>query len=156
MNRPSSARFDVAIDKDVEIPLRDGVRLRADVFRPKATGRFPALINIGAYQKDKLWVPPPDLGEHRGRRWSAGADGFGDGDVEADAGVAPPEHLADQIGVLAGVAPMPAGEAVGRRESVPALPHPQHGRGEPCLRGEVADREDRLRHLRICLGCGHS
>jgi predicted acyl esterase len=63
MNRPSSARFDVAIDKDVEIPLRDGVRLRADVFRPKATGRFPALINIGAYQKDKLWVPPPDLEE---------------------------------------------------------------------------------------------
>lgn len=62
MNRPS-ARFDVAIDKDVEIPLRDGVRLRADVFRPKATGRFPALINIGAYQKDKLWVPPPDLEE---------------------------------------------------------------------------------------------
>jgi predicted acyl esterase len=54
---------DLVIDKDVEIPLRDGVRLRADVFRPKSAGKYPALINIGAYQKDKVWVPPPDLEE---------------------------------------------------------------------------------------------
>ena len=59
----SRPQYDIAIDKDVEIPLRDGVRLRADVFRPKGAGRFPALINIGAYQKDKLWVPPADLEE---------------------------------------------------------------------------------------------
>ena len=67
MNRParrlSQPRHDIAVEKDVEIPLRDGVRLRADIFRPKGSGRFPALINIGAYQKDKLWVPPPDLEE---------------------------------------------------------------------------------------------
>ena len=71
MNKPatrgSRPRYDLAVDKDVEIPLRDGVRLRADVFRPKASGRFPALINIGAYQKDKLWVPPPDLEEEANR-----------------------------------------------------------------------------------------
>lgn len=64
MNRAvSQPKHDIAIDKDVEITLRDGVRLRADVFRPKRSGRVPALINIGAYQKDKLWVPPPDLEE---------------------------------------------------------------------------------------------
>ena len=39
------------------------MRLRADIFRPKGGGRFPAIINIGPYQKDKLWVPPPDLEE---------------------------------------------------------------------------------------------
>ncbi len=59
----SQPKYDLVIDKDVEISLRDGVRLRADVFRPKAGGKFPPLINIGVYQKDKLWVPPPDLEE---------------------------------------------------------------------------------------------
>lgn len=63
MKRTSRSKHDIVIEKDVEIPLRDGVCLKADVFRPKGSGRFPALINIGAYQKDKLWVPPPDLEE---------------------------------------------------------------------------------------------
>jgi len=43
--------------------MRDGARLRADVFRPRSAGRFPIVINLGSYQKDKLWVPPPDLEE---------------------------------------------------------------------------------------------
>ena len=43
--------------------MRDGARLKADVFRPKSSGRVPAVINLGCYQKDKLWVPPPDLEE---------------------------------------------------------------------------------------------
>ena len=43
--------------------MRDGTRLRADVFRPKGAGRHPVIINIGAYMKDKVWVPPPDLEE---------------------------------------------------------------------------------------------
>jgi len=61
--RGSQARYDLAIEKDLEIPLRDGARLKADVFRPKSGGRFPVIINLGAYQKDKLWVPPADLEE---------------------------------------------------------------------------------------------
>lgn len=51
------------IEKDVEIPMRDGVRLKADVFRSKGRGKFPVIINLGSYQKDKHWVPPPDLEE---------------------------------------------------------------------------------------------
>src|SRR3974390_2639883 len=51
------------VDKDVDVPLRDGSRLKADVFRPDADGRFPGLIKIGPYQKDKLWIPPADLEE---------------------------------------------------------------------------------------------
>jgi len=51
------------VEKDVEIAMRDGARLKADVFRPRGGGKFPAIINIGAYQKDKHWVPPPDLEE---------------------------------------------------------------------------------------------
>jgi predicted acyl esterase len=56
-------RHDLVIQKDVEIPMRDGARLRADVFRPRSNARFPVIINLGAYQKDKVWVPPADLEE---------------------------------------------------------------------------------------------
>jgi predicted acyl esterase len=51
------------IEKDVDIPMRDGAKLKADVFRPDGDGHFPVLINMGIYQKDKLWIPPPDLEE---------------------------------------------------------------------------------------------
>src|SRR5436309_1903375 len=43
--------------------MRDGARLKADVFRPRSGARFPVIINLGSYQKDKLWVPPADLEE---------------------------------------------------------------------------------------------
>src|SRR6476661_8684894 len=53
----------MTLEKDVDIPMRDGARLKADVFRPEGDGHFPVLINMGIYQKDKLWIPPPDLEE---------------------------------------------------------------------------------------------
>jgi predicted acyl esterase len=59
----SQPRHDIVIEKDVEVAMRDGARLRADVFRPKSNARFPVIINLGAYMKDKVWVPPPDLEE---------------------------------------------------------------------------------------------
>ncbi len=61
--RVSQPRHDLVVDKDVDIPMRDGARLKADLFRPKSDGRFPVIVNMGTYQKDKLWVPPPDLEE---------------------------------------------------------------------------------------------
>ena len=53
----------IAIDKDVDVPMRDGARLKADVFRPDVSGRCPAILNLGPYQKDKLWIPPDNLQE---------------------------------------------------------------------------------------------
>ena len=56
--------YQLIVEKDVQIPMRDGTVLYADVFRPESAGeRFPAIMNISVYQKDKLWVPPPDLEE---------------------------------------------------------------------------------------------
>jgi predicted acyl esterase len=63
MNRTSQPRHDLLIEKDIEIPVSDGARLKADIFRPKAGGRFPVIMNIGGYRKDKIWVPPLDLEE---------------------------------------------------------------------------------------------
>ena len=53
----------ILIEKDVEVPMRDGARLIADVFRPSGEARVPAIINLGPYQKDKLWVAPDTLEE---------------------------------------------------------------------------------------------
>jgi uncharacterized protein len=64
MNVHSSAAGEtILIEKDVEVPMRDGARLLADVFRPKDGMRVPALLNLGPYQKDKVWIPPATLEE---------------------------------------------------------------------------------------------
>ena len=61
--KPSEPKYKMTLEKDVDIPMRDGAKLKADVFRPEGDGHFPVLINMGIYQKDKLWVPPDDLEE---------------------------------------------------------------------------------------------
>src|SRR6476469_1059302 len=60
---PTVPVYGIVVEKDVDVPMRDGARLKADVFRPDDAGRFPAILNLGPYQKDKLWVPPDSLEE---------------------------------------------------------------------------------------------
>ncbi len=64
----SAAEYSVRLEKDLEVPMRDGARLKADVFRPDAAGKFPAILNLGPYQKDKLWIVPDTLAEP-GNEW---------------------------------------------------------------------------------------
>jgi uncharacterized protein len=58
----------VVFDQDVDVPMRDGALLKADVFRPYGDGKYPAILNLGPYQKDKLWIVPDTLGEP-GNEW---------------------------------------------------------------------------------------
>ena len=60
---PDVPVYGIVVEKDVDVPMRDGARLKADVFRPDDAGTFPAILNLGPYQKDKLWVPPGNLEE---------------------------------------------------------------------------------------------
>jgi len=56
--------YKLIVEKDVKIPMRDGTLLYADIFRPDGGAeRFPTIMNISVYQKDKLWIPPADLEE---------------------------------------------------------------------------------------------
>lgn len=61
--RLSQPTLSMQIEKDVRIPMRDGAKLVADIFRPVEAGKYPAIVNISCYQKDKVWVPPADLEE---------------------------------------------------------------------------------------------
>jgi putative CocE/NonD family hydrolase len=43
--------FEVTIERDVPAHMRDGVVLRADVYRPKSDGKFPVLLERTPYNK---------------------------------------------------------------------------------------------------------
>src|SRR5262249_42344793 len=45
---------DVRIERDLRIPLRDGICLAANLYRPVAAGRYPALLQYTPYLKDGL------------------------------------------------------------------------------------------------------
>ncbi len=47
----SSAPYPVVVEKNIEARMRDGVVLRADVYRPEAPGRYPALLKRTPYSK---------------------------------------------------------------------------------------------------------
>lgn len=46
---------DIVIDKDVPVPMRDGVTLYADVYRPGVGGQYPVLLQRTAYGKARSW-----------------------------------------------------------------------------------------------------
>ncbi len=50
----------IARDMDVMVPMRDGVKICVDVYRPDAPGKFPALLAFAIYNKD---FQGPDMAE---------------------------------------------------------------------------------------------
>jgi uncharacterized protein len=45
---------EVTVEHDVQVKMRDGVILHADIYRPNAAGRFPVLLQRTPYNKSKL------------------------------------------------------------------------------------------------------
>ena len=39
----------VVVEKDVLVPMRDGVRLAVDIYRPNTTDKLPALLAFSIY-----------------------------------------------------------------------------------------------------------
>ena len=56
----SRPQYRVLVEKDVPMQTRDGVTLRADVYRPDAPGRFPVLLSRLPYNKN-LRPRPGDI-----------------------------------------------------------------------------------------------
>jgi putative CocE/NonD family hydrolase len=46
------AKFEVTVEQNVAAKMRDGVILRADIYRPKAGGQFPVLLERTPYDKN--------------------------------------------------------------------------------------------------------
>ena len=51
-DRPARPEFDVHLTENIRVPMRDGVRLRADVYLPEGEGPFPALLERTPYGKE--------------------------------------------------------------------------------------------------------
>jgi putative CocE/NonD family hydrolase len=55
----SAVQYDVSVERDVMMPMRDGVRLALDIYRPArngkpVAGRFPVLLERTPYDKCRL------------------------------------------------------------------------------------------------------
>lgn len=42
----------IKIEKDILVPMRDGVKLAMDLYRPEQKGKYPALLSVSGYGKD--------------------------------------------------------------------------------------------------------
>ncbi|MEK9647466.1 MAG: CocE/NonD family hydrolase, partial [Alphaproteobacteria bacterium] len=51
----SERRDGMRIDWDVPIGMEDGTVLRADVYRPPKTGKYPVILTMGPYGKGLAW-----------------------------------------------------------------------------------------------------
>jgi uncharacterized protein len=50
----AAQNYEITVERNVTAKMRDGVTLRADVYRPKADGQFPVLLVRTPY--DKQWI----------------------------------------------------------------------------------------------------
>jgi len=55
--RLSQPQYEVRLEKDIYVTMRDGVKVCVDVYRPDAPGKFPALYASSPYQKDLVYLP---------------------------------------------------------------------------------------------------
>ncbi len=62
--RISQPEYSMRVEKDIYVPMRDGVRLAVDVYRPDCEGKFPALMAASPYGKEiqQLPIPPQAQG----------------------------------------------------------------------------------------------
>ena len=44
----------IARERNVSVPMRDGLHLFANLYRPRAEGRYPVILSVTPYGKDKL------------------------------------------------------------------------------------------------------
>jgi len=55
----SQPKYEMKLEEDIPITARDGTQLWADVYRPDAEDKFPALISLSPYGKDTQKLPCP-------------------------------------------------------------------------------------------------
>jgi len=44
--KTSERKYNIISERHVSIPMRDGITIDADIFRPDSTGKFPALLGV--------------------------------------------------------------------------------------------------------------
>jgi hypothetical protein len=78
MKKLSKAQYVIKDERDVKVPMRDGVKLAVNIFRPDADGEFPALLSMSPYGKEIQTLPEPEAPYH----WFHGSAGVEAGDTK--------------------------------------------------------------------------
>lgn len=52
---PAEPEYEIRLEIDSRVPMRDGSHLSADVYRPKANGRFPVILVMTPYDNASQW-----------------------------------------------------------------------------------------------------
>ena len=123
--------YDVVVQHNVEARMRDGVILRADIYRPKADGKFPVLLERTPYNKamETLGVRGAEQGyvvviqDVRGRYTSEGE--WNPFRYESNDGYDTVEWVAS-LSYSNGKVGMFGGSYVGATQMLTAIAHPPH------------------------------
>ena len=54
----TSKSYEFTVEYDVAVKMRDGITLRADIYRPKTDEKLPVLLCRTPYDKSRTWVTP--------------------------------------------------------------------------------------------------
>ena len=52
--KKSTIQSSMILERDIPVPMRDGVRLFANLFRPSGAGSWPVIMSATPYGKDNL------------------------------------------------------------------------------------------------------
>ena len=52
----SQPKYDVTVDRNTRVPMRDGIKLATDIYRPAGDGKFPAILVRTPYKKEMAEV----------------------------------------------------------------------------------------------------
>ncbi|MFQ5850785.1 MAG: hypothetical protein ACE5JU_09385 [Candidatus Binatia bacterium] len=56
--KTSERQYEVSVERDIPIPVRDGTILVGDLFRPAADGKFPVILGCHPYNCEVQTAPP--------------------------------------------------------------------------------------------------
>lgn len=70
----SQREHDVVVERGIDIPVDDGIVLKADVYRPKSAGTFPVLFAASPYSLDAQTAPMMPVGFTYPRAWLESGD----------------------------------------------------------------------------------
>ena len=72
--KTSDRAFSVVFEKDVKVKMRDGVRLSANVFRPKSEKKFPAILGFHPYSSNQSPPIKPKANSTSAGGWALGVE----------------------------------------------------------------------------------
>ena len=82
--KTSERKYNLIVERDVRIVMKDGTEISADIFRPDSNEKFPAVLGIHPYPQQPQTAPIkpnsfssvtfPHPGEEKGRGWIESGD----------------------------------------------------------------------------------